>query len=211
MVKAILFDFWGTLVDNGVASPIKQVKDILGIRMPFSAYVVRMEGAMMTRKFDTLRNAFDAVAKEFRMRYSDEQMEELIGIWNKSWMLAQRYEELATILEQLQKKYTLVLVANTDNFSVPGVIEKLGWSRFFAQQFFSYELGELKTDADFLYRVLDTLKLKVEDCVMVGDSIHSDMMAAKQIGMKAILMDRKNMRDFEQKITNLSELEGVLV
>ena len=51
MVKAIIFDFWGTLVENGVWSPIKQVKQILDIDVPFSEYVVRMEKAMIPALF----------------------------------------------------------------------------------------------------------------------------------------------------------------
>ena len=69
MVKAILFDFWGTLVENGVHSPIKQVKNILNIRLPFSEYVIRMEKAMMTQEFSSLKDAFIAVGKEFNIEY----------------------------------------------------------------------------------------------------------------------------------------------
>ena len=50
MVKAVIFDFWGTLMENGVWSPIKQVQQILQIDLPFSEYVGRMEQAMMTEK-----------------------------------------------------------------------------------------------------------------------------------------------------------------
>ena len=50
MVKAILFDFWGTLMEQGVRSPIQHVKNALQIDLPFSEYVVRMERAMMTEQ-----------------------------------------------------------------------------------------------------------------------------------------------------------------
>ena len=46
MLKAIIFDFWGTLVETGTSSPIRQVKDILRLRLSFPAYVTRMEEAM---------------------------------------------------------------------------------------------------------------------------------------------------------------------
>ena len=55
MTKIILLDFWGTLVENGVWSPTKQVRNILGIRMPFPEYVVRMERSMMTKEFSSLK------------------------------------------------------------------------------------------------------------------------------------------------------------
>ena len=45
MVKAILFDFWGTLVENGVRSPVKQVKWILMLKdMDFSEYIIICSG-----------------------------------------------------------------------------------------------------------------------------------------------------------------------
>jgi len=44
----------------------------------------------------------------------------------------------------------------------------------------------------------------------VGDSIQSDMMAAKRLEIKGVLVDRRNSRDFDIKIKNLNELEGHL-
>ena len=75
MVKALLFDFWGTLVEQGIYSPIKQVQDILQVRMPFSAYVARMEQAMMTSVFPDLRSAFLNVGKEFQLTPTEDQIE----------------------------------------------------------------------------------------------------------------------------------------
>ncbi len=211
MTKAILFDLWGTLVENGVSSPIKQVKDILGIRGYFSDYVIRMERVMMTRKYNDLREAFDAVANEFRIRYSPEQMDELVGMWNKAWMLAQPYEEVAEMLPELRKDHLLVLVSNTDSFSVKSVLDKFKLAEQFDHIFLSCEVGQLKTNPQFMPKVLERLQLTAEDCVMVGDSIQSDIMAARQAGMPAILMDRKNTRTFDPKVASLKELPIALM
>lgn len=210
MSKAIFFDFWGTVVENGVWSPIKQVKNILGINVPFPEYVVRMERAMMTSKFPELKEAFKNVCQEFNTDINEEKLEQLIGIWNKSWMLAHPYEEIKEVLGKLKNKYQLVLISNTDCFSVPKVIEKFSLDQVFDQIFLSYEIGLIKTDNSFFQQILRELELAAEDCVMVGDSIQSDIMAAKQAGIKAILIDRKNTRDFHPKIKNLKELEDSL-
>ena len=45
-------------------------------------------------------------------------------------------------------------------------------------------------------------KLAAEDCILVGDSILSDMEAAKEAGIKGILMDRKQRQHFHPKIKN---------
>ena len=210
-MKAILFDFWGTLVENGVWSPVKQVKDMLHITVPFSEYVVRMERAMMTEKFPTLRDAFLQVFQEFHIEKDEEVLQELVGMWNKSWMLAQPYEETAEVLKRLQEKYLLLLLSNSDCFSVKNVLDKFKLQPYFTKIFLSYEIGLLKTDKSFMKVVLDDVRLLVEDCVLVGDSLQSDIAAAQKIGMDAILVDRKNTRPFEKKIKSLRELEEVLV
>ncbi len=209
-MQALIFDFWGTLVEQGVHSPLLQAQEILDIRLPFSQYVVRMEKAMMTQPFPELKEAFAAVCQEFRKTCDDQQLEQLVGMWNKSWMLAQPYEETREMLEELKKKYRLILVSNTDNISVSRVLEKFKLETFFERKFLSFELGKLKTDRSFFDFILDECKLAIEDCVMIGDSLPSDIMPAKKIGMKAVLVDRKNKRDFSPKIINLRELEPVM-
>jgi 2-haloalkanoic acid dehalogenase type II len=210
MIKAVLFDFWGTLVENGVWSPIKQVKNILGIKLPFPEYVVRMERAMMASEFSGLKEAFIAVCNEFEIEPNEEKIDAIVGMWNKSWMLAHPYEEVIDILSTLKEKYKLILVSNTDNISIEQVLEKFSLENLFDKVYLSYQVGLIKTDKKFFKHVLSDLNLNVEECVMVGDSVQSDIMAAKQLGMKAILVDRRNGREFHPKIKNLKELEKIL-
>lgn len=212
MVKAIIFDFWGTLVENGVWSPIKQAKAILGIRLPFSEYVLRMEQAMMTKNFLELRQAFETLAQEFHLSPEESKIEELVGLWNKSWMLAKPYEETEEILSQLQQDYSLFLVSNTDNISLKKVLEKYPlFEQFFKKMYFSCEMGLVKTDPQFLTKVLHENKLKPKDVIVVGDSIQSDMIMASQLDVKGVLIDRRNTREFTPKIANLRELKGILI
>jgi len=210
MVQAILFDFWGTLAEAGVWSPVKQVKNILGVKLPFSEYVIKMEKVLMTQKFTDLREAFTKVCNEFNVEPTEEVLEELIGVWNKSWMLAAPYEEVVETLQKLRENYQIILVSNTDCFAINKVLEKFGLTTLFDKMFFSYDLGMLKTDRGFFLKVMSEMNLNVNDCVMVGDSIQSDIMAAKALGMKAILIDRKNTREFHPKIKSLREVEKII-
>ncbi|HLC70737.1 MAG TPA: HAD family hydrolase [Candidatus Nanoarchaeia archaeon] len=206
MVQAILFDFWGTLVETGIHSPIKQVKDILAIDLPFSDYVVRMERAMMTSKFESLTQAFEAVCTEFHIEPTPEKIEELVGMWNKSWMLSRPYEEVEQSLAQLQSKYRLILIANTDCFSLSRALEKFKLAPYFEKMYLSFEQGILKNDVNFLNKVIEDLNVQKEDCLVVGDSMESDILAAQNAGIKAMLVDRRNRRDFNPKVCHLREL-----
>ena len=210
MVKAILLDFWGTLVETGIHSPIKQVKDILAIDLPFSDYVVRMEQAMMTRKFNSLTEAFAAVCTEFNIEAEPEKIEELVGVWNKSWMLSRPYYEVEQVLAQLQSQYRLILISNTDCFSLPRALEKFKLAPYFEKIYLSFEQGLLKNDPDFLNKVVEELNISRDECLVVGDSIESDMVAAQNSKIAAVLVDRRDRREFTPKIRHLRELEKVL-
>lgn len=210
MVKALLFDFWGTLVENGVWSPTKQVKNILQIDLPFSDYVLRMERALMTKPFPSLREAFQELCKEFSLDGTEEQLDQLIGLWNKNWMLARPFPDVQETLQKLQEKYILILVSNTDSFSVEKVLDKYALRQSFAHTFLSHHVGLLKNEPAFLQKVLEALQLSAEDCLLIGDSIESDMEAAKKAGIRSVLIDRKNARDYAPKIITLKELEKTL-
>ena len=207
MKQVIIFDFWGTLVEQGVYSPFKQVRRILGLEgMDYAEFVLKLERALMTRKFDSLQDAFVQVCEEFGVEAEQGLVDELIGIWNKNWLMAQPYAEVIEVLSGLKKDYRIVLVANTDNFSVDRVLDKFALRPYFDFVQLSYAEGFLKTDPEFLKKVLVQCEVSSEECVVVGDSIESDVAAAEHVGMKAVLIDRQNRRDFQEKITNLREI-----
>lgn len=211
MVRGILFDFWGTLVENGVfPSPTKQVKYILKNKDPFHTYVVKFEEAFMLQKFDDLFGGFKNVAKAFNEELPQHRLEKLVAVWNKNKLLAKPFPETIETLKNLKKTYKLALVANSDCFSVPEVLEKFELTKIFDTVKLSYEEGYLKSNPELFKAVLKDLKLKKNEVVMVGDSIESDIEGAKQAGINGILIDRKNRRDFKEKITDLSELEKYL-
>ena len=114
------------------------------------------------------------------------------------------------MLKRLRKKYPLFLISNTDPFSIDNVLDKFQLRGLFDKIFFSYKLGFIKTDAQFLDLVLEELGLPAEECLLIGDSIQSDIIPAKEKGLKAVLIDRKNSRNFHPKIKRLDDLEKIL-
>ena len=206
MAKTILLDFWGTLVENGIWSPIKQVKRILNIHAQFSEYVIRMEKVMMTKTFPSLKEAFQAVAEEFNIQPDEAQLDELVGMWNKSWMLSQPYDETKETLQRLKDEgNTLILISNSDSVSITNALEKHDLKKFFDEVYLSFEIGMIKSDPAFLNKVLKD-KNK-ETSILIGDSIHSDMESAEKAGIMGILIDRRGTRTYKNKIKSLKELQ----
>lgn len=209
MVKAILFDFWGTLVDNGTYSPLRQSYGILRARMSFSDFVQAFEKAFMTKKFDEQSQGFAEACNALGIPVKSFVTDKLIGLWNKNRMLAKLYPETIDVLAALKEKYQLCLVSNTDAL-IQQVIERLDLAKYFDKTFFSFETGLLKTDKELIDSVVKKLKLKKEDLVMVGDSIETDIAFAENAGIKAVLVDRKGNREYKLKIKDLTELQKVL-
>ena len=109
MVQTIVFDFWGTLVENGVHSPLRLVQGLLGLQeMDYSEFVMRFERAMMTRQFEDLQTAFTAACKTFDIQPEEALLTELVGMWNKNWLLAQLYPDTLQVLKELKEKANYV-------------------------------------------------------------------------------------------------------
>ena len=212
MIKAIIFDFWGTLIDQGVTpSPLRQVKAILRLGIPFQEYILPFENVFMTKGYEDLTQAFTAVCKIFGREQKPWLVEKLVGLWNKNKLLAKLYPETIGVLEELKSKgYKLALISNTDFSSVESLLEKFDLNKYFDATHLSFKTGFLKTDKESFESIVKQLKVKKDEVLMVGDSIATDIKGAENAGIKAVLVDRRNMREFENKIKDLSELKDVL-
>ena len=209
-MKAILFDSWGTLIENGVKpSPLRQVQEILRVRLPFSEFVQQFEKSFMTRKYTDLGEAFYAAIDDLGIRVAPFVVEKLIGLWNKNMLFANPFEDVAE-LGKLKQKYKIGLISNTDPFSLIPVLKKHDLIKYFDVIVLSCDVGLLKTDPKMYEVCLQQLGVSKEDSVMVGDSLQTDVEGAINAGIRAILMDRKDRREYDPKVTSLKQLAEVL-
>ncbi|MBU1202286.1 MAG: HAD family hydrolase [Nanoarchaeota archaeon] len=208
-IKAVFLDFWGTIVENGVfPSPVRQVHRMLRVQMPFSEYIERFEKAFMITKYDNLTEAFKAVTKEFSVNPPSFVYDNLIGMWNKNTFLSKPFPDTVSTLQDLKKDYKLVLISNTDNLSVPQLLDKFDLRKYFDEIVLSCDVGMLKTDKKMFETALKKLKLKKTQVVMIGDSIPTDIEGAKKAGIRGILVDHRDRREYEDKIISLSEIRS---
>jgi len=210
MIKAIIFDLQGTLVENGVyPSPLRQVKNILRIDAPFSDFVMRFEKILMIGSFDSLKDAFSNVCEEFHLQSRDYLIEKMVGLWNKNKLLTQLYPDTVPVLTELKKEYKLILVANMDCLS-KDMIDRFKLKDFFDMIVLSCDTGILKNEKGFFDDILSEFHLDAEEVLMVGDSLESDIDSAKIVGIRGVLVDRHNKREYDPKIVTLDELKKYL-
>ncbi len=211
MKKAVLFDFWGTVVQQGAYSPLKQTYQLMRPRMHFGVFVEKFERIAMTKPYDDQNLMYKDAFEAFGMEPKDWIIERLVGVWNKSKLLATPYPETIKVLEELKKKgIKLGLISNTFKSSVDGLLEKFGMDKLFDVVCFSCDTGYLKTDVEMINHALKQLGVTKEETIMVGDSMQTDIVGAEKAGVFPVLIDRKGTREYTNKIASLTELEKFL-
>lgn len=211
MVKAVIFDVWGTLVETGLkSSPNKLVKKFLREKSDFSDFIIKFEESFMTKEFESLKEGFENVVVDFGLDIPDFVYDKLIGMWNKNAILARPYEDISILKELKNGGYKVFVLSNLDKFSHEQLKQKINFEEEFDGVYLSYQTGKLKNNVESFDNLLKENDLNKEDVVMVGDSIQSDIESARQAGISSILIDRRDTREFDPKITSFEELTSVL-
>lgn len=206
MTKAIFFDFWGTLAENGTYSPLKQTFRILRVRMPFGQFAEQFERMFFTKSFEDQVEAFTQVCIAFNCPPKPFIIDKLVGVWNKNKLLAKLYPDTLNTLKTLKEKgFKLYLVSNSQSNTIEPLLEKFGMTDLFDGLFISYAQGCLKTDGLF-DKAIEKTGFAKEDIISVGDALETDIRGAEKAGIHAILLDRRNNREFPHKVMELTEL-----
>ncbi|MBU4242043.1 MAG: HAD family hydrolase [Nanoarchaeota archaeon] len=212
MIKAVIFDFWGTLADNGIRSPLRQTYNMLGLyRFTFPEFVQKFEHIFMTKKFDTLDEAFRKICQSFNINCREDLLDRWIGMWNKNWMLAKLYEDTLEGLQKLKEQGLKIgLISNTDNFSIEKVLDKFELKDKFDAIVLSFDCGFVKNNPEMFDLICEKLDVAKDEVLMVGDSPETDIKGAENAGIKAVLIDRHDRRPIEHKIISLADIENFL-
>ncbi len=117
-----------------------------------------------------------------------------------------------SVMRKLSQKYVICVATN-------GLKEaQMGRLRGFdcvSEYFISEEIGTIKPNEEFFSHVLKALNATGEECLMIGDSLSSDMAGAVKIGMKSCWFNRfkkKNTQNFtpDHEIESIDELLNML-
>jgi putative hydrolase of the HAD superfamily len=121
------------------------------------------------------------------------------------WMAP--YPDSAAVLAELRGRIKLGLLSNAPP-SLRQVMTDLGLATYFDEMTISGEVGVRKPDPA-IYRVaLDSLGVDARESLFVDD-LEENLVAAQQVGMDCLLMDRRDVRPLTA-FERVSELWGVV-
>lgn len=98
------------------------------------------------------------------------------------------YDDVLPVLEALSRRSKLILASNGTNSVQLSRIRNL--QHYFCDAFISESMGCIKPDPAFWDIVFAKIDAKPYECLMVGDSLSSDIVGAIEYGMDACWLNR---------------------
>lgn len=192
-IKAILFDIGGTILnaDDAASALMEMQKNILRengfmfsdeefdevVRQIMLTFVPGLQRAVVWHftKPDVARcNDIVGSAREFIPEIVNRHPSKL-------------YPGVGMVLNLLCRCYTLALAGNAST-DIKKELARFGVLRFFKHTRVSGDIGISKPDTRFFEHVLREIGVPAETAVMIGDRLDNDIIPAKMLGMRSILV-----------------------
>ncbi|MDY6966529.1 MAG: HAD family hydrolase [Halobacteriota archaeon] len=208
-IKVVSFDMDGTLVD------LKFVDLIWHEGIP-SLYAKKEEVELQVAK-EYVRSEYEKFG-EYSLEWYDikywfehfgfsESWEELMNNYEHE---IEFYSEVPSLLARLREEYDLVVGSNASREFLD--IELRGFEEYFSHLFSSTsDFKQVKKTSEFYANVCETMGVRPEEIVHVGDHWQFDVLAPRELGMTAFYLNRdgKEQHDDTYEFT-INDLEGML-
>ena len=198
MIKAIIFDLGGVLID--VSTLIKKTVKILGPSDPHQFWqdLNKLAVDWSKGKSDGLK-----FVRELALRYQKgEKVDELRKIWLDDFQKKNSInEEIVEIVKRLRKRYKVALLSNT-NMTHNEVVKNMGIYHLFDAVILSYRVGMSKDKPEIFRLMASKISVKEDQCVFIDDT-KLFVQTAAAVGMKTIR--------YENPVQLKKELESLSV
>ena len=116
-------------------------------------------------------------------------------------------EEIIDTLEYLYKKYELVVLTNWFKVSQTNRMNKVNITKYFKEIYTPEEFLNKPNKEAFLI----ASENKIDECIMVGDSLNTDVNGALNVGMKAIYINKEGKENKDYiTIKKFNELKEIM-
>lgn len=206
-IQAIAFDMWGTLFNGGGTTQYDDVKEILGNRnLNTQAFVKQMEKSLMTKTWP-LEEGMEELGRKLGLKSDAKTAKEAADRWCDWVRILKPFPETGGVLKKLKEKgLRMVVISNTDSFSMPFMIVSYGWNHFFEKYFLSTDYGVLKPHRKIFQAVEEHFGLPKERILMVDDSLYHGVEPARKYGWQACWVARGKEGADQMKIEDLRGL-----
>ena len=231
MTKAVFFDFYQTLGvwEESLRPRVQKITDRYGCEIDWERYETARENLyadasgsdpMTHDLLETMQQIIDSY-RGFLMAlgvrdYLDQMTWELLQSEHSLFAAnaATLYEDTIPTLTYLRDAgFKLAIVSNWDTPLDP-LTERLGIAEYFDAIVASHDarVRSAKPDPHIFNYTLAAVGVSAEETVHVGDTYQADIIGAKGVGIRPILIDRDGTQvgRWKETIRSLSELPALL-
>lgn len=223
MIKAVLIDIDDTIFDFEKCSKNSFLKTLEKFNLKFKeedfSYFNKVNDILWTKqKLGEINIKEVFIKRDYLMdKYFNLDIEK--GLFNDLFVKF-LYDEIEMVdgiedlLLYLSDKYKIFTASNGIYKMQENRLKKSNLDKYFDKIFVSDKIGFEKPDKKFFQKIMDLTKFSNDDLIMIGDSIKSDIIGAKNSKIKSIYFnkDGKKISDenFTYQVKNLSEIKKIL-
>lgn len=198
MIRAILFDAYGTLFDTDTGS-VQAAAEILARNgrpdlspAEFYAQWKRRHHRRMKnlRPFQREAELYALDLEELYQEYGfSRNAREDVAVMLQYQGTRVAYPEVKRVLDSLLSRYQLCVASTTDTAPLEQDLKRAGL--VFHRVFTSQSLKVYKPDHEFYTIILHALSLRPAEALFVGDSLKDDVKGPQAVGMRTCWVNRK--------------------
>ena len=198
-IKVISFDIFQTLVDvnkriphiwQGILGEAYTGEDgMRGARGILEHYPSSLQKAITAERFYTMHEVYLDCANQVLMKTNlPVKAETVVEHLLYQHSMAPLYEDVAECMEQIHKKYRIILSSDSNHTMVDELLKNF----IYDDLFISDDLKSYKESKDggFFRQVVERLGVKAGEILHVGDS-RSDVLGAYRIGVVSCWLNRE--------------------
>jgi putative hydrolase of the HAD superfamily len=192
--KAVIFDLFGTLVENFVRGEYERVLAEMAsiLNTPFKdfqrvwleSFPKRVTGAHTNQKA-----SIEYICRKLNTTVTEAQVEHAFRVrldYTRRSMVP-RPDAVATLAQLKEQGYKIGLVSDCSG-EIPLVWDGTPLAPFFDVTVFSCVAGIKKPDPRIYRLATDPLKVRPQDCLYIGDGSSKELTGALQVGMHPVLI-----------------------
>jgi len=222
MIKAVLFDLFGTLVDNPTNAEVAQlhqeIASVLGV--PAEEFANGWKATFQERargEHGSIAKSIAAAAIMSGNSFDESALPRSVEIryeFTRGW-LTPRPDAHSTLSQLRDRNLKIGLLSNCTD-EVPEIWPSLTFAPLFDEPLFSSQERLRKPMPEFFQRALERLNVSASECLFVADGDNGELAAAKKIGMHVVMIRPSDLlNDYRQdpeedwdgpRIERLSEL-----
>lgn len=231
MIKAVLFDLYGTLIDIRTDERSPDVYWHLSRYLAYHSVRVspeRLQEVYFEGINKALNNSkepyaevnvfeiFHEIIHRFGSRLYNEQIVIDVCMLFRSLTIRNfgLFSDVIETLSYLQSNYLLALISDAQWVFTEPELSILSLDRFFPIRYLSSKYGYKKPDTRLFEKALRKLDVKAKDAVYIGDNPQRDLIGAKKANLKCLLYknDTTRYNGFEADgiFHNYSELRDLI-